>query len=177
MTTPTPSDSDPDIHITLTEDVLDLTATAALVRSPKAGAIVLFVGTTRDTFDGQPVKTLSYSTYYAKAQRTMALIAHGIKARFGLTGIAITHRLGEVGVGEDSVHIAVASPHRQAAFDAGREALEEIKKKAEIWKLEVFQEGGGVWRSNRDGEKGVRVDDAQVENVIEAERDSNLPVV
>jgi len=95
----------------------------------------------------------------------MASIARDIKERFGLTGIAITHRLGEVGVGEDSVHVAVASPHRQAAFDAGREALEEIKNKAEIWKLEVFQEGGGVWRSNRDGGKGVRVDDAEAGNV------------
>jgi molybdopterin synthase catalytic subunit len=63
-----------------------------------------------------------------------------------------------VGIGEESVHIAVSSPHRKSAWEAGEEALEEIKRKAEIWKMEVFQDGG-VWRSNRDGEKGVRVED------------------
>jgi molybdopterin synthase catalytic subunit len=69
------------------------------------------------------------------------------------------HRLGVVPIGEESIFIAVSSPHRKAAWLAGEEALEECKEKAEIWKLEEFDgEEGGVWRANRDGQKGVRVE-------------------
>ena len=77
-------------------------------------------------------------------------------------GISITHRLGTVPIGEESILIAVSAPHRQAAWRAGEEALEETKKKAEIWKLEEFGgEEGGVWRANSDDPVGVRVPDDQ----------------
>lgn len=69
------------------------------------------------------------------------------------------HRLGVVPVGEDSILIAVSSPHRKAAWAAGEEALEKCKEKVEVWKLEEFGgEEGGVWRANRDGISGVRID-------------------
>jgi molybdopterin synthase catalytic subunit len=69
------------------------------------------------------------------------------------------HRLGVVPIGEESIYIAVSSPHRKEAWRAGEEALEECKSRAEIWKLEEFEgEEGGVWRANRDGAAGVRVE-------------------
>lgn len=69
------------------------------------------------------------------------------------------HRLGVVPVGEESILIAVSSPHRKAAWLAGEEALEECKARVEIWKLEEFGgQEGGVWRANRDGALGVKVD-------------------
>lgn len=74
------------------------------------------------------------------------------------TKIAIIHKLGECPIGEESIVIAVSAPHRKAAWLAGEEALEETKDKAEIWKLERFQGGEGVWRANRDGKVGERVD-------------------
>ena len=77
-------------------------------------------------------------------------------SKHSLTSIAIIHRLGVVPVGEESILIAVSSPHRQAAWRAGEETLELCKEKVEIWKLEEF--GGdepGLWRANRDGAKGV----------------------
>lgn len=68
------------------------------------------------------------------------------------------HRLGRVPIGEESILIAVSSPHRQAAWKAGEEALEECKAKVEVWKLEEFGgDEGGVWRANRDGAVGTKV--------------------
>ena len=70
--------------------------------------------------------------------------------------ISVTHRLGHVDIGEESILIAVSAPHRKAAWVAGEECLEEIKSKVEIWKEEWFEDGG-MWRSNRDGEMGTPV--------------------
>lgn len=90
---------------------------------------------------------------------TLYSIAETIHAKYNLTKIAIEHRLGECPIGEESIVIAVSAPHRQAAWKAGEEALEETKKRAEIWKLERFAGGEGVWRANRDGVMGTRVDE------------------
>lgn len=73
------------------------------------------------------------------------------------TAISITHRLGIVPIGEESILIAVSSAHRKAAWEAGEEALEECKDRAEIWKLEQFEGEDGVWRANRDGAVGEKV--------------------
>lgn len=86
----------------------------------------------------------------------MLNIAKSIKSKHSLNGIAFVHRLGEVPVGEESILIAVSSPHRQASWRAGEEALEEIKEKVEVWKYEKFEDGG-EWRANRDGMPGVEV--------------------
>ncbi len=70
------------------------------------------------------------------------------------------HRLGVVPIGDESILIAVSSPHRQAAWRGGEELLEECKEKVEVWKLEEFGvEEGGVWRANRDGAGGVKMED------------------
>lgn len=84
-------------------------------------------------------------------------IAHAVKEKHSLTAISIVHRLGIVPIGEESILIAVASPHRQAAWKAGEEALEQCKLKVEVWKFEDFgAENGGVWRANRDGVPGLQ---------------------
>ncbi len=86
----------------------------------------------------------------------MLAIAKAIKEKHGLKGIAIIHRLGVVPIGEESILIAVSSPHRQAAWKAGEEALEDIKGRVEVWKREEFDGEEGVWRANRDGVMGVQ---------------------
>ncbi|KAG5929246.1 hypothetical protein E4U53_002485 [Claviceps sorghi] len=85
----------------------------------------------------------------------MLSIAKATLAKHGLKGIAMIHRLGTVPIGEESVLIAVSAPHRQAAWRAGEEALEECKAKVEVWKREEFEGEEGVWRAN-DGALGVR---------------------
>ena len=90
----------------------------------------------------------------------MLSICSSVKEKHGLMAIAMVHRLGTVPIGEESILIAVSSPHRQAAWRAGEEALEECKEKVEVWKREEFGgEEGGVWRANRDGGLGVRIEE------------------
>ena len=121
------------------------TSTSTITHDPD-----LTSGTTRDNFDGKSVKHLEYSAYEALALETMRLIAERMVRKHSLVGVSIVHRLGVVPIGEESVIIAVAAPHRQAAWRAGEEALEEVKASVEIWKLEEFEDGS-VWRANADG--------------------------
>ena len=87
----------------------------------------------------------------------MLAIAQDLSAKHGLKGIAMIHRLGTVPVAEESILIAVSSPHRKAAWRAGEEALEACKDRVEVWKREEFDGGEGVWRANRDGARGERI--------------------
>lgn len=154
---PPSSRSEPGIHVSLTHATLDPIATMAHVRSPSAGAIVLFAGTTRDTFSTRAVLDLQYQSYVPLALNTLHEIAAALQRKHSLQAIAIVHRLGGVPIGEESILIAVSSAHRAAAWRAGEECLEEVKARAEIWKLERFvDDEGGVWRANRDGAVGVR---------------------
>ncbi|KAF5130850.1 Molybdopterin synthase catalytic subunit [Metarhizium anisopliae] len=144
-------------YVALTRDHLNVQTIMDRVRSPAAGAIVLFAGTTRDNFAGKPVKELTYTAYNKLALRTMLAITKELINKHGLKGIAMIHRLGTVPIGEESILIAVSSPHRQAAWRAGEEALEECKSKVEVWKREEFDGEEGVWRANRDGAMGEKV--------------------
>ncbi|RYP64831.1 hypothetical protein DL769_006506 [Monosporascus sp. CRB-8-3] len=144
-------------HVALTHDHLNVQSIMDRVRSPQAGAIVLFAGTTRDNFGGKPVKELQYSAYGQLALRTMLSICKAIKEKHSLKAIAMIHRLGTVPIGEESILIAVSSPHRQAAWKAGEEALEECKARVEVWKREEFEGEEGVWRANRDGIMGQKI--------------------
>ncbi|PYH84815.1 molybdopterin synthase large subunit CnxH [Aspergillus uvarum CBS 121591] len=140
-------------HITLTYAPLDATAALTLVSSPQAGANVLFLGTTRDTFGDRAVAQLSYTAYPPLALKTLAQIAEAAVHAHGLLGVAIAHRLGDVPIGESSIAIAVSAGHRGAAWRAGEEVLERCKERAEIWKREVFVDGGGEWRENRERDR------------------------
>ncbi|KAI5310750.1 Molybdopterin synthase catalytic subunit [Ascosphaera atra] len=144
---------DQNIHIELTYSPLNPSTHLSHIRRPNAGANVLFLGTTRDTFDDKPVARLSYTSYAPMALRTLTSIARDAVQTHALTGISIAHRLGDVPVEEESIAIAVSSGHRGAAWRAGEEVLEEIKKRAEIWKMEEFvgePKGEGVWKANKD---------------------------
>ncbi|KAK6383281.1 hypothetical protein LTR65_010265 [Meristemomyces frigidus] len=148
--------SEDSLYVSLTYDELDAAKAMARVKSPKAGAIVLFAGCTRDTFQSKTVTHLAYTTYVPLALRSLLAIAREVQQKHGLVGISITHRLGRVDIGEESIVIAVSAPHRKAGWAAGEECLEGVKARVEIWKEEWFEDGG-VWRSNRDGGVGVPV--------------------
>ncbi|EEH20424.1 molybdopterin synthase catalytic subunit [Paracoccidioides brasiliensis Pb03] len=144
---------DSNIYLELTYDALNSSKNLAQIRSPHAGANVLFLGTTRSTFDDRPVARLTYTSYASLALRTLEKIARDAVSKYQLFGISISHRLGEVAVAEESIAIAVSAGHRRAAWRAGEEVLEQCKEKAEIWKREEFvgaREGEGEWRANRD---------------------------
>jgi molybdopterin synthase catalytic subunit len=157
--------ADENIHLELTYSPLDTTSILARVNSPSAGANVLFLGTTRNTFDSLAVAQLSYTSYAPLALRTLRSIARSALAKHsGVIGISISHRLGTVPIGEASIAIAVSSAHRRAAWSAGEEILEECKEKAEIWKREEFvgqRPEEGEWRANRDRDGDGKVVDAK----------------
>ncbi|KAF8475764.1 Molybdopterin biosynthesis MoaE [Kalaharituber pfeilii] len=149
--------SKPVITVGLTTSPLSVTSVLDEVKDPRAGAVVFFAGTTRDNFDNRPVSHLTYSAYPPLTLRTMSTIASTILEKHGLISVYIIHRLGEVPIGEESILVAVAAPHRKAAWRAGEECLEIVKEKVEIWKKEEFADGDGVWRENREGKGVVKV--------------------
>lgn len=114
------------------------------VEHPEAGAVVLFLGTVRDNSRGRHVKFLEYEAYRELALKEMRRVAEEAQTRWPLLGVAIVHRLGRLEIGDISVAIAVSSPHRKDAFEAGRYAIDALKQAVPIWKKEVW-EGGEVW--------------------------------
>lgn len=126
------------------QEPIDPDEVTAAVAAPDAGAIVTFQGTVRDNARGRRVLYLEYDAYPAAAEKTLAQIGDEIRERWGIDRVAITHRIGRVEIGEPSVVIAVASPHRAEAFDACRYAIDRIKEIVPIWKKEAY-EGGETW--------------------------------
>ncbi len=134
----------PDSRFRLTADPLDAAAVAAIVASPDCGAVTTFVGLVRDENGGRQVLWLEYEAYAPLAVKAFARIDEEAGGRWPSIGLAIHHRIGRLEIGEPSVVIAAASPHRAEAFAACRYAIERIKQIAPIWKHEHF-EGGEVW--------------------------------
>ncbi len=130
----------------LTDNSIDVATLERSVAGGDRGAVLVFLGTVRDHHRGRAVDRLTYSAYRAMAEQTLERIAGELEAAAEQLRVAIVHRLGEVPVGEASVAIATASPHRAAAYDASREALERLKREVPIWKREHYADGEAVWR-------------------------------
>ena len=128
----------------LTADPIDLDAVVAEVADEGAGAIATFLGTTRVHSRGRTVLYLEYEAYEGMAEKVMAEIAETLMARYDLCKVAITHRVGRVGIEETSVAIAVSAPHREHALAACKEAIDTLKVDVPLWKKEVY-EGGEEW--------------------------------
>jgi molybdopterin synthase catalytic subunit len=120
----------------LTRAPLDLTSLLASVRRDGDGGLASFVGVVRNENEGKPVSRIEYTAYEEMAELEMGKIASELAQRFPATRVRFLHRLGTVPVGEPSVAIAAASPHRAEAFEACREAIEAIKSRVPIWKKE-----------------------------------------
>jgi molybdopterin synthase catalytic subunit len=130
----------------LVDGPIDVDAVVEQVAGPERGAVVVFLGTVRNHHAGRQVEKLTYSAYRRMAENALIRIMAELEAAAPGLRTAIVHRLGEVPVGEASVVIAVASPHRAAAYEASRTALERLKAEVPIWKREHYAEGGAVWR-------------------------------
>jgi molybdopterin synthase catalytic subunit len=128
----------------LSAEPLSLDAVVDEVRSPQAGAISTFTGTTRVQSRGRTVLHLDYEAYEEMAEQVMTQIAQELKGRYDLCEIAIHHRTGRVDIGEASVMIAVSAPHRQDALAACKDAIDTLKSRVPLWKKE-FYEGGEEW--------------------------------
>ena len=112
--------------------------------APSDGAVALFLGVVRDANRGRRVLRLEYHAYPEMAVRVMREIAAEARSRFEASSLAMVHRLGSLTVGDVSVAVAAAAPHRGTAFDACRHAMERLKHEVPIWKKEHF-DGGEIW--------------------------------
>jgi molybdopterin converting factor subunit 1 len=128
----------------VTEAPLSLEGVVAEVSDDRAGAIATFTGTVRSVSRGREVEHLEYEAYTEMAESVMAGIATVLKARYDLHDVAIHHRVGDVGIGEASVVIAVSAPHRADALAACKDAIDTLKETVPLWKKEVY-EGGEEW--------------------------------
>jgi len=130
--------------IAITDQPISIDQILREAADPGAGAIVLFLGVVRDNARGRRIKHLTYEAYVALARREMEKVAAAASERWPVMRVVIAHRMGRLEVGEASVAIAVSAPHREAGFQAGRFAIDTLKKTVPIWKKEVW-EGGEAW--------------------------------
>jgi MoaE-MoaD fusion protein len=132
----------------LVRDPIDALTLIQHVRGAADGAVVTFDGCVRDNSQGRRTLYLDYEAYESMALAKIQEIGAQIHEKFPIDRIAIAHRLGRLEIGETSVFIAISSPHRPAAFDACRYAIDTLKRTVPIWKKEYFADGA-VWA---DGE-------------------------
>jgi molybdopterin synthase catalytic subunit len=127
----------------LTTEQIDIAAVSRSVEAAGFGAVVTFAGNIRDNARGQQVLYLEYEAYAPLAHKQLFALAEQAEQRWGVR-CAVTHRLGRLEIGECSVAVAVASPHRAEAFEACRWLMDTLKATVPIWKKEYFV-GGARW--------------------------------
>ncbi len=132
------------INIQLLRGTLNPQVCAKFVANPDSGGSVNFIGTVRRNTKEQRIVHLEFEAYEPMAISEMRKIAEAVQIKWAVKKIAIHHRVGILQVGEIAVVIAVATPHRKAAFDACQYAIDTLKETVPIWKKEVF-ENGQVW--------------------------------
>ena len=128
----------------ITGEPLDVSSVVDLVNRDDAGAIASFVGTVRRASRGRDVEYLEYEAFEEMAEPMLRRLGEELTAKHGLSAVAVHHRVGRVEIGEPSVVIAVSAPHRAAALDACREAIDTLKETIPLWKKEVYV-GGEEW--------------------------------
>ncbi|HVJ07766.1 MAG TPA: molybdenum cofactor biosynthesis protein MoaE [Acidisarcina sp.] len=132
------------LHVALVREPIDTAALAQALRQGEDGAVVVFDGIVRNHTRGRRTLHLVYEAYEAMAIEQMRKLAAEACERFAIRDVTVVHRLGQLGVGETSVVIVVASAHRAAAFDACRWLIDTLKSTVPIWKKEFFEDGA-VW--------------------------------
>ena len=129
----------------VTSDPIDPARMLGGALSPADGAALLFWGVVRQENDGRAVSRLEYSAYAPMAEKEMMRIADEARQRFGTGAIHVVHRVGMLEIGEASVAIAVASPHRAEAYEASRYVIEQLKQRVPVWKREGYVDGDTEW--------------------------------
>ena len=130
--------------ILVTRDHLHPEAVTATVENQSNGGVVTFLGTTRNKTRGRQVLQLEYEAYEGMANKMLTRIADEIRERWGIVHVSIAHRFGRLEVGDVSLVVAVAAPHRREAFAAAQYAVDRIKEEAPIWKKEFYTDGE-IW--------------------------------
>lgn len=127
-------------------DPIDVVALLAAVEDPARGGAVLFLGSVRRGPDDGPVLEIEYTAYEEMAEEEFGRILTEARDRWPAAGLAARHRLGVLPIGQASIAVAVAAPHRREAFDAARWVVDQAKTRLPIWKRERFDDGRRTWR-------------------------------
>jgi molybdopterin synthase catalytic subunit len=133
------------VRTAIVRRAVDIAALLAEVKDTANGATVAFLGQVREVNDGRAVTGIEYSAYGEMAERELAAIASECAATFGTTHLVVEHRLGALDLGETSIAIVIAHPHRAAAYDASRFVIEEVKRRLPVWKREGYVDGTSEW--------------------------------
>ena len=128
----------------LTVQPIDLLALAASITGPELGAVATFTGLVRDHHAGRQVVSLGYTAYGEMAEKRCGDIAREAEARWPVH-VALSHRLGELAVGDVAVAVVVTAGHRDVAFDACQWTIDELKRRVPIWKRERYADGTEAW--------------------------------
>jgi molybdopterin synthase catalytic subunit len=131
--------------VKLTREPIDTASLVDAAQSPEAGAVVLFLGVARRLTNGRETTELTYEAYEAMAVKELQSLEVQARNRWSLVECAIVHRLGVVPLGEASVAVAVACPHRREAFEAGQWLIDSLKERVPIWKQEHGADGRTEW--------------------------------
>ncbi|XP_062870301.1 molybdopterin synthase catalytic subunit [Trichomycterus rosablanca] len=137
--------------IKLTTDKLSTDTVSASVTCSSCGAISLFIGTTRDHFDGKKVVRLEYEAYVPMAESELKKICADVRVRWpAVRHICIHHRLDVVPITEASVIVGISSPHRSDSLEAVRYCIDTLKSTVPIWKKEVYESEESCWKENKE---------------------------
>lgn len=131
--------------VDIVEAPIDLNALIELSRADSDGAVVTFQGTVRDFAEGRTVVGMEYHCYRELAMRELEALEAEVLRRWPVGRVAFVHRIGPMALGEVSVALVVASPHRAEAFDACRYAIDTLKQTVPIWKKEHFKDESAAW--------------------------------
>ncbi len=128
---------------------IDMNIALDACRSDEGGAVVFFVGTTRNNFEGKKVKKLFYEADEELALMEMHQICEEAIQKFDGLKASIIHRIGEVGVGEESIVCILTTPHREEGFKGCEYMMRDLKKRVPIWKKEIFEDNSSEWKENK----------------------------
>lgn len=155
--------------IALTEQAIDFSSLTESVRRHNAGAVVLFLGTVREFTGAAHTAWLEYEAFPEMAIAAMQRLEAEAKQKFNIVELAISHRYGRLELGDIAVAVAVSSPHRAEAFEAGRWLIDTLKECVPIWKKEHYADGATEWL-HPDG--AVKVDDSTDSPTTELDQSS-----
>ena len=136
----------------ITRDPININDVFQKVVRREAGAVTMFAGTVRELTHGRKTLFLEYEAYESMALKQMEQIVNEMKDRWPVVEVAMIHRIGRLEISDIAIAIAVSSPHRPAAYEANRHAIERVKELVPIWKKEHWEDGE-EWVGNQQGTK------------------------
>ena len=138
------------LRVEIVESAIDHGPLTEEVSSPQSGAVVLFLGITRNHHEGRRVKGLEYHCYREMALSELERVAREVAKAHGVSHFVVIHRVGRVDIGEASLAVAAGSAHRKAALEATHDFINRLKQDVPIWEREYFEDASVGWVEGAD---------------------------